>query len=262
MKPAPSDLLPLPRGIEISTLPDGTAVGRFLRSDLSSVFQPVIESGSGSCVGHEAFVRAHWRGDLDITPWNLFSLVANDDALVALDRLCRTVHVLNFLRVPDLSGRLFLNVHGRLLAAVREDHGHTFRHALDRLELDPGRIVIETPEAANLDRKLLALVLSNYRLNGFAVAANTPGIADLESLLLMVRPDFVKIDARQVPTPEGMLRAVALARANGTRPVFMRVQTEEQRVFLHSLPDVLLQGWAVARPTPLPGGSMSRAIPA
>jgi len=259
MKTIPPDLLPLPRGLEISTLSDGTAVGRFLRTDLSSVFQPVIESGSGRCAGHEAFVRAHGRGHLDITPWNLFSLVANDDALVALDRLCRTVHVLNFRRVPDLPGRLFLNVHGRLLAAVREDHGHTFRHALDRLDLDldPGRIVIETPEAANLDRKLLALVLSNYRLNGFAVAANTPGIADLESLLLMVRPDFVKIDARQVPKPDAMRRAVALARDSGTRPVFMRVQTAEQRDFLQSLPDVLLQGWAVARPSPLPGGAVT-----
>ena len=262
MKPVSPELLPLPRGLEISTLPDGTAVGRFLRTDLSSVFQPVIESGSGCCAGYEAFVRAHSRGDLDITPWNLFSLVANDEALVALDRLCRTVHVLNFLRVPDLPGRLFLNVHGRLLAAVREDHGHTFRHALDQLELKPGRIVIETPEAANLDRKLLALVLSNYRLNGFAVAANTPGIADMESLLLMVRPDFVKIDARQVVKPEAMLRAVALARDAGTRPVFMRVQTVEQRDFLQSLPDVLLQGWAVARPAPLPGLPVGREMAA
>ena len=169
MDTAPPDLLPLSQGFAISILPDGTAVGRFLRTDLSSVFQPLIDSGSGACAGHEAFVRVHGQGELSITPWNLFSLVAN----------------------------------GRLLAAVLEDHGRTFRHAVDKLDLDPARIVIETPEAANLDRKLLALVLSNYRLNGFAVAANTLGIADLESLLLMVRPDFVKIDARRVLKPEG-----------------------------------------------------------
>jgi EAL domain-containing protein (putative c-di-GMP-specific phosphodiesterase class I) len=258
MKTLPPELLPLPRGSEISTLPDGTAVGRFLRTDLSSVFQPLIGSGPGACVGYEAFVRAHGRGELDIAPWNLFSLVANDDALVALDRLCRMVHVLNFLRVPDLPGRLFLNVHGRLLVAVREDHGHTFRHALDQLGLDPARIVIETPESANTDRKLLALVLSNYRLNGFAVAANTPGLADLESLLLMVRPDFVKIDARQVAKPEAMRRAIALARDNGIRPIFTRVETVAQRDFLAALPGVLLQGWAIARPSALPGQPIGR----
>jgi EAL domain-containing protein (putative c-di-GMP-specific phosphodiesterase class I) len=257
IKHLPIDLLPLPQSLGVFTLPDGTAVGRFLRADLSSVFQPLIESGSGRCVGHEAFVRAHGGGERDIAPWNLFSLVANDDMLVSLDRLCRIVHVLNFLRVPDVPARLFLNVQGRLLAAVREDHGHTFRQAIDRLELDPGRIVIETPEAANLDRKLLALVLSNYRLNGFRVAANTLGLADLESLLLMVRPDFVKIDARQVRTPEAMRRVVAITGESGTRPIFTRIESTEQLSFLQALPDVLLQGWAIAPPSTSPDCHLS-----
>ncbi len=252
MNPLPPDLLPLSHGLGISTLADGTAVGRFLRTDLSSVFQPLIDSGSGACVGHEAFVRAHGRGEADLTPWNLFSLVANDEALVALDRLCRIIHVLNFLRVPDVPGRLFLNVQGRLLAAVRENHGHTFRHALDRLDIDPGRIVIETPEGANLDCNLLALVLSNFRLNGFRVAVNTHGLADLESVLLVVRPDFVKIDARRVSKPEAMQRAIDLAHDSGTRPIFTRVESVAQRDFLLTLPNVLLQGWAIARPAVLP----------
>lgn len=252
IKPIHCDLLPLPQGLGFLTLPDGTAVGRFLRTDLSSVFQPLLESGSGRCAGHEALVRAHGGGERAIAPWNLFSLVANDDVLVSLDRLCRMVHVLNFLRVPDVPGRLFLNVQGRLLAAVREDHGHTFRQALDKLEFAPERIVIETPEMANLDRKLLALVLSNYRLNGFRVAANTRDLADMESLLQMVRPDFVKIDARQVTTPESMQRAIALARDSGVRPIFMRVESAAQRDYLQTLPEILLQGWAIARPAALP----------
>lgn len=260
MDAVPFDLPPLPQGFGISTFADGTVVGRFLHTDLSSVFQPLIESNSGVCVGHEAFVRVHGEGERGTTPWNLFSLVANDEALVALDRLCRFVHALNFLQVQDTPGRLFLNVHGRLLAAVREDHGHTFRSALDKVHLDAAKVVIETPESANLERTLLALVLSNYRLNGFAVAANTLGIPDMESLLRMVRPDFVKIDARQTLTPESMQRVVSLARDSGTRPIFMRVESGEQRDFLLTLPDVLLQGWAIARPTALPGTMVEREV--
>lgn len=259
-KPLPLDFLPPDQGLGVFTLPDGTAVGRFLHTDLSSVFQPLIDSGSGACIGHEAFVRAHGGGERDITPWNLFALVANDETLVALDRLCRIVHVLNFLRAPDVLGKLFLNVQGRLLAAVREDHGHTFRRAIDRLEFDPARIVIETPEAANLDRKLLALVLSNFRLNGFRVAANTLGLADLESLLQMVRPDFVKIDARQVRTPEAMRRVVSMTSDSGTRPIFTRIESAEQLNFLRTLPEVLLQGREIAPPNTLPGALIEHRL--
>lgn len=253
---APSpDLLPLPDGLGLSTLADGTVVGRFLHTDLSSVFQPLIDSG-GACVAHEAFVRVHGDGDRTITPWNLFSRAADDQALVALDRLCRYVHSLNFLRRPAVPGRLFLNVHGRLLVAVRQDHGHTFRRALDSFALDHTRVVIETPQSANLDPDLLALVLSNFRLNGFAVAANTTGLADLEALLRVVRPDFVKIDARQLATPAAMQRAIALARDSGTRPVFTRVASHEQRDFLQTQHGLLLQGWAIGLPSAVPGATL------
>lgn len=255
-----SSLLPLPPEIKLATLADGTAIGCFLRTDLSSVFQPIFHGGDGGdggkrrVVGHEAFVRAHGGGARDLTPWNLFSLVANDETLVALDRLCRAIHAINFLRHPQVPGRLFLNVHGRLLAAVSEDHGHVFRAALDKLGLAPNRIVIETPETANADRKLLALVLSNYRLNGFLVAASTQGIAELEALLRVVRPDFVKIDGRQVCRPADMEYAIALARGQGIRPVFSRVESPPQRDYLLSRPDVLVQGWALAEAHAVPQG--------
>jgi EAL domain-containing protein (putative c-di-GMP-specific phosphodiesterase class I) len=107
-------------------------------------------------------------------------------------------------------------------------------------------------ESANLDRKLLALVLSNYCLNCFAMVANTLGIAGMESLGRMVRPDWVKIDARQTLAPEAMQRALAMARDSGTRPIFTRVKSEEQRDFSGTLPDALLQGWAIAQPSALP----------
>lgn len=246
------DLLPLPKGLGICTLPDGTVVGRFLHTDLSSVFQPLIVGDSANPVAHEAFVRVYGAGERTITPWNLFSRAADDVALVALDRLCRYVHALNFLRLPAETSRLFLNVHGRLLVAVRQDHGRTFRHALDRLALDHRRVVIETPEVANRDLTLLGLVLANFRLNGFAVAVNTVGMADLELLLRVVRPDFVKIDARQVSTPAAMRRAIVLVGDSGARPVFTRVASSEQRDFLQAQPGVSMQGWAIGRPSAVP----------
>lgn len=238
------ELLPLPAGLKIRTQADGTTIGRFLRSDLSSVFQPIF-AGDGAIVGHEAYVRAHGQGARDIAPWHLFSLVASDDALVALDRLCRAVHALNFQSHQVGSGRLFLNVHGRLLAAVREDHGHSFRDVVGKLGLDVGQIVIETPESANDEAKLLAFVLSNYRLNGFAVAANVRDPDDLAALLSMVRPDYVKLDARQFTSASSMETAIARVNDSGAHAVFTRIENPAQRDWLGWRDGVWRQGRAL-----------------
>lgn len=245
-------LLPtLPPDLRIRRLGDGTAVGRFLRSDLSSVFQPIVD-GAGVIVGYEAFVRAHGQGARDIAPWNLFALVAGDEALVALDRLCRVVHALNFLPHAETAGRLFLNVHGRLLAAVQEDHGHSFREAIELIGLDARRVVIETPESANGEAKLLALVLSNYRRNGFAVAANVRDADDLASLLAMVRPDYIKLDARGFRRDGALVEAIRRVEDHGARPVAMRVGDRSLRDRLLGMTGVLLQGFALAPPATIP----------
>jgi len=260
--PADANLLPLnlPAGIRLHQMPGGGAVGRFLNVELGSVFQPLVASDAGNRVAYEAFVRTHTEGDLSLSPWNLFSLAADDMSLITLDRLCRIVHAFNFRHfVPD-DGLLFLNIHGRLLAAVSEDHGRVFRGVLDQLRLPPGRVVLETPATANTERTLLAFALANYRLNGFKVAANTTGLADLEELLRGVRPDFVKIDARHVPQPAQMLQAIRIAADSGTRLVFTRVEQNAQREFLRAQADVWLQGWAVERPQVLRRSEGTRVI--
>lgn len=252
-----ASLLPPTPNQAIQRLSDGTVVGRFYRSDLSSVFQPVVAADSNLLFGHEAFVRAHGGGGQDLTPWNLFSLVANDESLVALDRLCRTIHAGNFLRDGATPGKLFLNVHGRLLAAVNDDHGHTFRAVIDRLGIEPSRIVIETPAAANLDRPLLALVLANYRINGFRVAVNALGIPDVESVLRAVRPDFIKLGIHQLGGDEDLQRLDDIARDNGVRPIVTRVESAAQRELLQAFHGFLIQGYAVAPPRTLPVLSFS-----
>lgn len=239
----------LPPEIRLRHLPGGGVVGRWLATDLGSVFQPLIRSDDGAIIGYEAFVRAHGGGEMSLSPWNLFSLVADDAALVMLDRLCRTVHVQNF---RGQAGKLFLNVHDRLLAAVSEDHGRAFRRVLEALELKPAQFVIETPEAVNPDRKLLAFVLANYRLNGFAVAVNVASVIELEELLRVMRPEYVKLDGRRLCQPEQMERAIVLARDHGVRPVFTRVEGMAQLSFLQRRIGLLIQGWAVARPQALP----------
>lgn len=252
--------LPLPRELKLRRLPDGGAIGRYRRIDLASVFQPVIATDTPFPAAHETFIRTHGNGALDLSPWNLFALVADDAELVALDRLCRTVHALNF-RAAALPGALFLNVHGRLLAAVSDDHGRAFRRVVDALCLEAARVILETPEAANQDRLLLALVLANYRRNGFRVAANVASLEDLETLVRAVRPDFVKLDARRLHGPADIRRALAVARKNGIRPVFTHVETGELHGRLSAHSDIWLQGWAIGRPAAMPPATVRAYAP-
>lgn len=242
----PLERLPLPAGTYLRLLADGTVIGRYLRMDLASVFQPVMDS-HGTLVGHEAFVRSHGRGDLSLTPWGLFSLADGGRALITLDRLCRLVHTLNFLRGPG-DGLLFMNVHDRLLEAVADHHGQAFREMLRLLAFPPRQVVIEIPHTANDNRRLLALAAANFRNNGFAVALNVQQPAALPALLRVVQADYAKIDARSIADPESLRPLLDSARAGGTQLVCTRVGTPEQRVALGTLPGLLLQGNAIAPP--------------
>lgn len=248
----PLDALPRPwrPGMSLRRESDGRAVGRFYGAELSSVFQPIVDAAGGRRIGFEAFIRCHARGEASLSPWSLFSLVADDDTLVALDRLCRTLHVLNDPR-PGRDELLFLNVHGRLLAAVDEDHGRAFRGVLDALGMNPGRVVIETPESASREPGMLSAVLANYRLNGFRVAANAALRADAEGLLAHVRPDYLKLDSRHVNDPADRRQLHHLACEQGVRLVFTRVSDTQSLTSLQSLPAVLIQGHALGPPQPL-----------
>ena len=49
-----------------------------------------------------------------------------------------------------------------------------------------------------------------------------------------------------------MEKVIHLARETGTRPIFTRVESPGQRNYLQTLPEVLLQGWAIGWPTANP----------
>jgi EAL domain-containing protein (putative c-di-GMP-specific phosphodiesterase class I) len=191
--------LPLQKGSgHLRRLMEGYVVGDWLGCELSSVFQPIFETGDvRKQVGLEAFLRCLGRNSFALSPWSLFSADTDDDQVVALDRLARTLHTLNFLAstAGDSEERLFLNVHGRLLASVAQDHGKAFRRVLDALDWSPSSIVIETPIEATAQIDLLTFVLRNYRNNGFRVAINLASLAQWEGVQALP-VDFIKIDSR------------------------------------------------------------------
>jgi EAL domain-containing protein (putative c-di-GMP-specific phosphodiesterase class I) len=175
---------------------DGWVVGHFLNNRLSSVFQPVFDASGRKVIGHAAYVRSE-SGDKNVlSPWDIFALASEDTLLVSLDRLCRTVHAINYFSSASGQGNLFVSVQPRLLESVKDDHGRAFEKILNLIEVATSRVVIEIPTGVNRDSRLLKHVISNYRSRGYRIAANHSGASDnWMAELGTLYPDIVRLDA-------------------------------------------------------------------
>lgn len=217
---------------------EGRAQGRYFNCTLTSAFQPVRELASGRIAGFEAFLRSYSGQDGGLSLWKLLDHAASDDESIELDRLCRMLHAINFYRQPEASlmehADLYLSVHGRLLAGVSSNHGMAFRRILDGLGLPRERIVLQLPRITQNQGWLLNYVADNYRLNGFRFAINAKDANEGLDLLHQVRPDVVKLDAREIRDPDAVFKLVRTAAEAGIRTVFKRVESREvMRVLEH-----------------------------
>jgi EAL domain-containing protein (putative c-di-GMP-specific phosphodiesterase class I) len=184
----------------------GQAIARHGGIELCSAYEPIYdvtvhgleqtlssEPSSAERFGDELGFQAvtlHAEG----TPCDAFSDAVDDPELVALDRMVRALHAINFLGSKQ-HGLLFLRVHERLLKSVKYDHGRHFSNVLVSFGLNPGRIVIELPPAAVAHRTFVGYLTKSYQRYGFKVAGNLPNAGQILSVSDMARLDFVKMDA-------------------------------------------------------------------
>lgn len=229
----------------------GRIVGRFLRAEIDSAFQPVAElAAAGTAariVAFQALARVHSETGAELSPWNLFTRAASDDDLVLLDRRCRVVHTLNFFSTPELESDLLLNVHDRLLSAVTSDHGRAFRRVLDGLAIPVRRVVIILPPLTAERLDLHSNVLASFRLNGFRVAVTGDQPLELRALLARIPTDIVRIDARHL-TRSGWAEAIDEARRQQAQVHVTRVEDDATQRHALALGATHWQGWLLARP--------------
>lgn len=203
----------------------GRAQGRYFNSTLTSAFQPIRAWDSGHVVGYEGFARSYSETDAGLCLWKLLDHAATDAESVELDRLCRMLHAINFYRQPDAGDAdLYLSVHARLLASVEGNHGIAFRRVLDALGLPHDKIVLQLPQVTENQGWLLSYVSDNYRRNGFRVAVNAADAEQALGLLDRVRPDIIKVDAREIPDVHAVTRLLLGAAKPGVRVIFKRVE--------------------------------------
>lgn len=120
-----------------------------------------------------------------------FSELGGIPNIVSLDRLGRTVHMLNYLLLGTEEGNLFLHVHPRHILTVSRDHGAYFEDIIRACGLPLRRIVISLTISAQQSENIQLLIdrLRNYRQRGYAIAidfdSSTP-----EALIEQFREHF------------------------------------------------------------------------
>ncbi|RCS58150.1 EAL domain-containing protein [Parvibium lacunae] len=226
-------------------------LGQFYGCRLVSTFQPIYALAGHHVVGYEAFIRSHHHELGGLSPWNLFALQAEDADLVRLDRLCRTVHTLNYFLTAEVPP-LFLNVHSRLLLAVNENHGQAFRWVLDSLQIDPASIVLELPVIHANDFPLLAKVVTSYRHYGFKIALNIRQLPDALALAHLIHPDIIKLDSLHVATLADLPEVVATLQQLQIQVIATKVEQPAYLALIRQAGIGLAQGHHLGAPLPAP----------
>lgn len=151
--------------------------------------------------GYDAVLRAYVQA---IPPREALDVFAETEgtSVVNLDRLCRTVHLLNFLPLSEDGAFLHLEVNPRHVLNVKDNHGAYFEDVLTRCGLETKQVVIGVAfdHLGTSYQLALAQGLQNYRKRGYRVAIrltvpHPEKIRQSIGLVTRLLPDYLKLDS-------------------------------------------------------------------
>ncbi|KAF7599901.1 MAG: diguanylate phosphodiesterase [Candidatus Dactylopiibacterium carminicum] len=238
---------------------DRGAVGCFGEYELHSVFQPLFGAQDPArALAFEALARVRNQTGLQIPPQIAFDLPQNPAEIIFFDRLCRMVHVVNFVTQPAHEHcRLFLNVNGRHLSSIRSGtHGEAFEGLLRQAGLMPQRVVLEILESSVDDLDLLIAAVNAYQQRGFQVAIDDFGARHSNfDRLWQLSPDIVKLDRQLIRQAQHDSRAarilpklVEIIHDLEAQVVCEGIETHTQWQIARDAGVDLVQGFLFARP--------------
>jgi EAL domain-containing protein (putative c-di-GMP-specific phosphodiesterase class I) len=222
-------------------------VGKLHGSYIASSFQPWRRPQDGAVLAYEAYARSHSKSGEDVSPWQLFAEAEVDHQLVTLDRLCRTVHAINYFAIDDRGPPLVLNVDARLLSAIPERHGEFFGKVLDLLGVAAERIVIDIRTSQLFDLSRLRRVIASYRQFGFLVAVNAEGVIHARSLANLLTPDVLMLEA-DVFTPTALATLTATLAQSGVLVAVKHIETTDQLATARAAGVHWVKGFLLDRP--------------
>lgn len=210
-------------------LEEGAVVAGFYGIRLESTFEPLLDPG-GEVLGHQAQLQAFSPRGKSISPRAPYAVALDEDSIVYLDRLVRTLHVINATG-QALTGLLVLEVHPWHIARVPRDHGAVFEGILEACGRSPRDIVLEIAEAAAQDAGHLARAIASFQARGFRIALRqrVPDPRELERLLAL-EPDIITLGHPHLLAAEASADA-----GRELTEIVRRIRSRGVRTFLHGV---------------------------
>lgn len=227
-----------------------------LGEGLSTVYQPIVDLGTGDIFAYEALTRGP-RGSALESPATLFAIADEVDLTVELDRACFRGALRNAKTLEPVH-RLFVNLLPMSFydsAFIEVEVGNL----LSAAGLTPANIVFEITERLAIENfASFKRALAAYTAMGFGVAIDDVGTrhSNLETVMSL-RPHFIKISdvlvrgiARSTVKRE-MLRSLRhIAETIDAVMVAEGIEHVEDVVALRDLGLRYGQGYYMARPAP------------
>ena len=242
--------------IELHAFEESSSVsGRFGQISLRSAFQPIYSLAHRRVVGFEALVRPFEEGRL-VSPLILFDRVQEDAESVFLDRLCRLVHVRNFLGQGDGDSWLFLNINPKVTVIGRR-YGTFFAELLERFGISPHRVVVEILESQIQDEALLSEAVSYYKELGCLIAIDDFGSGESNfDRLWRIGPHIVKLDRSIIAQAAGQIKVkrvlpslVKLIHETGSLALMEGIESGEEAMISMDSGADFVQGYYFAKPS-------------
>ncbi len=228
----------------------------FQQLQLRTALQPIYSIAHKRIVGYEALIRAFDSQNSAILPQQLFQLPKSDSENLQLDRLCRLLHICNYLGCHDTLNWLFLNISPGVVTGSGKTDSF-FGQLLEETGLSPHRIVVEIVEEPTTDADKLREAVAYYKRLGCLTAIDDFGAGHSNfERIWNLSPDIVKLDrsllkrATDEPKARQILNGiVSLLHQSGCLVLLEGVETRDQAMLAIDAGADFVQGFFFRRPT-------------